>query len=118
MKDEMQTINCQRQTRRSPFLAALLLLQVFVSTLVDAAALTNLAAHSDLQEGPGLAARFKADSGIATNSAVIFAEDFEMGELGARWDEQTAAKARALSLAPAQGEVCGKRCLKVEARLG
>lgn len=79
---------------------------------------TNTVAQSTLPQGPGLAAAFKADSGIETHSAVIFADDFEKGGLGARWDEQSPAKEKALSLAPAKDEICGKRCLKVEARLG
>lgn len=78
----------------------------------------NLASHSALPQGPGLAARFRADSGIANHSAVIFADDFENGELGARWDEKGAGKGKALSFAAPGGGVCGRRCLKVEARLG
>jgi predicted amidohydrolase len=78
----------------------------------------NLVAQSTLPRGPGLAARFRADSGIASHPAVIFADDFEAGELGNRWDEQTSDKAKALSFASAGGEFCGRRCLKVEARLG
>jgi hypothetical protein len=78
----------------------------------------NLAAHTDLPHGAGLAARFPADSGIATHPAVIFSDDFENGELGARWDEKGAGKGKALSFAPADDPACGRRCLKVEARLG
>jgi hypothetical protein len=78
----------------------------------------NLAARSDLPQGPGLVARFPADAGIASLPAVIFSDDFESGELGARWDEKGAGKGKALSFAPADDPVCGRRCLKVEARLG
>jgi len=78
----------------------------------------NLAAQSSLPRGPGLAARFPADAGIASHPAVIFADDFEHGEPGARWDEKGAGQGRALSFAPAEEAVCGQRCLKVEARLG
>lgn len=78
----------------------------------------NLADQHLLPEGPGLAARAQADEGIADHPAVIFADDFETGALGARWDEQTAPQRRALSLAPAGDPVCGRRCLRVEARLG
>ncbi|MBU6399930.1 MAG: hypothetical protein KGS61_06405 [Verrucomicrobia bacterium] len=77
---------------------------------------TNRAPQSGLPQGPGLAARYPADAGIADDPAVIFADDFERGELGARWDEKTAGNV--LSLAPADGGGCGQRCLKVEARLG
>jgi hypothetical protein len=79
---------------------------------------TNLAATSPLPQGPGLASQYKADAGISTNSAVIFADDFETGELGARWDEKGAGHGKALSFAPANESACGKRCMKVEARLG
>jgi hypothetical protein len=93
----------------------------FIITLFTHAAnvtFTNIAMQSTLPQGPGLAARFRADSGIATHRAVIFADDFETGELGARWDEQPPAKAKVLSLGVAGEEVCGSRCLRVEARLG
>jgi hypothetical protein len=76
---------------------------------------TNLAASSSLSQGPGLAARFTNDIGIAANPAVIFADDFESGELGARWDEKTAGQI--LQFADANNGVCGRRCLKVEAHL-
>ena len=100
--------------------ALILLVDVFSSILLKAAnsTFTNDAAGSTLPQGPGLAVGFKADAGIGSHSAVIFAEDFEDGELGVRWDEQTAAKARALAFAPAGDDICGRRCLKVEARLG
>lgn len=78
----------------------------------------NLAASSKLPQSQGLAAQFKADAGIAAHPTVIFADDFEQGELGERWEGKGAGKGKALSFAPAGGEVCGQRCMKVEARLG
>jgi hypothetical protein len=78
----------------------------------------NLAAQSTLPQGKGLAATYKADAGLGTNAAVIFADDFESGELGARWDEKGSSKRKALSLAPSRDAVCGAQCMKVEARLG
>jgi hypothetical protein len=81
-------------------------------------AFTNRVSQRTLPQGPGLAAEFKADFSISNHYAVIFADDFESGELGAHWDEQSAAKAKALSFAPATDEICGRRCLRVEARLG
>ncbi len=102
-------------------LPATLFLEVLAALTLPnawAADFTNAAAQSTLPQGPGLAARFKADSGIRAHSAVVFADDFEKGELGARWDEQSPAKDKALSFAPSGGDVCGQRCLKVEARLG
>jgi hypothetical protein len=61
---------------------------------------SNLAPGSSLPQGPGLATQFKADAGIGTHPAVIFADDFEVGEVGARWDEKGAGKGKALSFAP------------------
>ena len=78
----------------------------------------NLAPQSKLPHGAGFAGRFKADSGISAHPAVIFADDFEAGELGARWDEKGRTKGKALSIAPTGNEICGKQCLRVEARLG
>jgi len=78
----------------------------------------NLASSRLLPEGPGLAARFQADAGIAADPAVIFADDFETATLGARWDERTAPERRVLSLVPARGAACGQQCVRVEARLG
>jgi hypothetical protein len=98
----------------------LLIVQVIPLAVASAAepTFTNTVAGSGLPHGPGLAAEFKADAGISAHRAVIFADDFETGELGARWDEQTTAKARALGFAPGGSAVCGTRCLRVEARLG
>lgn len=76
-------------------------------------AFTNMADTSSLPRGPGLASRQPAVGAI--HASIIFADDFETGELGARWDEKNTPKA--LSLADPGAEVCGKRCLKVEARL-
>lgn len=78
----------------------------------------NLAEQGALPQGKGLAAPFKADAGITDHSAVIFADNFEGGELGARWDEKGRTQGRALSLAPTADDACGKQCLRVEARLG
>jgi hypothetical protein len=105
--------------KRSPFLlVTMLILRPFMAIGAEGQAFTNAVAQSPLPQGPGLAASFKADSGIEKHAAVIFADDFESGELGARWDEHTPAKEQALSFAPAMDEICGRRCLRVEARLG
>ena len=103
----------------SPRLCPAILGTILLFTLGASAqtpALTNLAAYSLLPSGPGLAARFKADAGISAHPTVIFADDFEDGTLGARWDEHNTL--RALSLESSRGDVCGQRCMKVEARLG
>lgn len=78
----------------------------------------NIAAESNFPHGPGVAAEFKRDTGIAGHKAVIFADNFEEGELGARWDEKGNPKSKALSLAPPENAACGKQCMKVDARLG
>jgi hypothetical protein len=79
---------------------------------------TNIVAASKLPRGSGLAAQFKSDSGLGAQPAVLFVDAFEEGELGARWDEKGRAQDRALSFAAPGDEICGRRCLKVEARLG
>src|SRR5262245_25892118 len=43
---------------------------------------------SDLPQGPGLAARYPADLGIAKDAAVFFADDFESGDLK-KWDDRS-----------------------------
>lgn len=105
---------------KRPFTATMLSCALAPLALLHAAddRFPNLAAHSPRPQGPGFAARFKADSGIGAHAAVIFADDFESGKPGARWDETGAGHGKALSLAPAGGGVCGRLCLKVEARLG
>lgn len=93
------------------------LLTAFTATAAEER-FPNVAAQSDLPQGNGLAAKFKADAGIAVHPTVTFADDFEQGELGARWEEKGAGKGKALSLASSGAPVCGQRCLRVEARLG
>ena len=96
----------------------------FILILMSAASLhagdkfPNIAAESNLPHGPGIAVEFKRDTGIAGHKAVIFADNFEEGELGARWDEKGNPKSKALSLAPPENATCGKQCMKVEAKLG
>lgn len=69
-----------------------------------------------LPKGDGFAARLKGDDGAASHPAVIFADNFENGELGAGWNEKGSTKV--LSLVPSGAAECGKRCMQVEARLG
>jgi hypothetical protein len=78
----------------------------------------NLAATSPLPHGDGFAAKYKTDAGVSKHTAVLFADNFEEGELGARWDEKGSAKGNPLSLAPAGGGACGQRCMRIEAHLG
>lgn len=76
--------------------------------------------QSPLPRGMGLAANFLRDQQIETHAAVMFADDFESGELGAKWDESNNRGGKALSLADesAYSNVVGKRSLRVEATLG
>ena len=96
---------------------ALILLALGTAAIADDR-FPNIAVTSSLPHGNGLATNFKADSGVGTHAAVLFADNFEEGELGARWDAQGAGQGKALSFAPAGGGEVGQRCLKVEARLG
>ncbi len=79
---------------------------------------TNLALQKELPEGPGLAAGFVADAGIQTQPDVIFADDFESGTLGERWDETGNKDGQVLSFAEPGAADLGHRCLRVEAHLG
>src|ERR1051326_2458970 len=107
----------------NPFPGQFVLLALLASAVTVSPALLavderfpNEATNSSLAQGPCVAAYFKADVGIAAHPAVIFAHNFENGELGTNWDDTNNPKA--LSLSPSGAEICGRRCLKVEARLG
>lgn len=84
----------------------------------------RLIRESKLPTGKGLASNFPSDQGIASHAEVIFADDFESGDLGAKWDE-TSNRENALSwindssrTTPPETNVLGKRSLKVTATLG
>jgi hypothetical protein len=94
-----------------------LILLALVATASAAERFPNLASGSTLPKGGGFAAKFKADAAAADHPAVIFADNFETGELGARWDEKGSGKKGILSLVPSGAAECGERCMKVEARL-
>ena len=79
----------------------------------------NLAGQSQLPSGNGLAAGFPGDIGLKANEHVIFADDFESGNLGVGWDETGNPKGKVLAFAaPGEDARFGKRCLSVEAHLG
>jgi hypothetical protein len=78
----------------------------------------NCADRSDLPHGAGLAAAFPGDAGIAKHAAVIFADDFESGELGARWDEKSKPGILSLAGDPRAQACLGRKSLRVEATLG
>ena len=75
-----------------------------------------------LPEGPGLAARYPRDAGIAKDQRVLFAEDFESGGIEAlaqRWDNVSNEAGQVLAFSddvpPSSG---GKRSLQMTATLG
>jgi hypothetical protein len=80
----------------------------------------NLAAESDLPRGNGVAANFTGDDEIAGHAAVIFADNFERGDLGASWDSARNKAGKVLTLVDqsADGIPVGHRSLKVTATLG
>jgi hypothetical protein len=80
--------------------------------------------ESPLPTGDGLAAKFAGDQQIESHPAVIFADDFESGELGAKWDD-TNNRGNALAfVTPSAGkkspqaDMLGQRSLQVTATLG
>jgi hypothetical protein len=85
---------------------------------IEADPKSNVAAEKLLPEGPGLAAKFRGDAGIRESAEVIFADDFEAGELGSGWDETGNPHNKVLSYADPGAPGLGKRCLRVEAHLG
>jgi hypothetical protein len=79
----------------------------------------NLAGKSELPSGKGLAAAFPGDAGLKGNPQVVFADNFETGNLGDGWDEIGNKGGKVLQLVvPEAGTGLGKRCLRVEAHLG
>ncbi len=78
--------------RRGIYLACLLL------------SASYLLAADKLPEGPGLAAKYEADAGIEKNAAVVFAENFEGGDLR-RWDDKGGTIA-VVDDAPHAGKKC------------
>lgn len=96
----------------------LLLLQMgLVGAEGDPKGVSNLASKGLLAQGKGLAAKYSADAGISKHEAVVFADNFETGKLGERWDERRNEKT-VLSLAEVGEGPVGKRSLRVEAHLG
>jgi hypothetical protein len=91
---------------------------LLASPLFAADAPLNLADQKELPAGAGLAAAFKADRDIKSHAGVLFADDFEVGEIGATWDETGNPNGNVLSLVDPKQTELGKRCLRVEAHLG
>jgi hypothetical protein len=77
----------------------------------------NHAPAALLPSGPGLAAAFPADRGIAKAPGVLFADGFESGDLSA-WDERDEKKKDVFTWPDPAHPALGSRCLRVEAHLG
>jgi len=84
----------------------------------DAGRPVNVADQKTLPAGLGLAAAFAGDAGVRTDPNVIFADDFESDAVGKSWDEARNDNGKVLSLADPCTPELGRRCLRVEARLG
>ncbi len=79
-------------------------------------------AGDDLPEGPGIAARYPGDAGIAKDPAVLLAEDFEtgtIGDLGRKWTEVSNKGGKPLSFSDLKpGGSKGRRSLQITATPG
>jgi hypothetical protein len=97
----------------------MLLIRADAALAADPEGRANLASQNELPSGSGLAAPFPGDAGLKGNAQVIFADDFESGNLGAGWDETRNPNGKVLQFAvPEAGIGLGKRCLRLEAHLG
>lgn len=64
----------------------------FIPAVIILLSITGVATARELPQGPGLAAGYESDQGIADDPAVVFAEDFEQSStdiLKTRWSEVT-----------------------------
>ncbi len=79
----------------------------------------QLVAESDLPQGLGLAAKLKVAAELDRHDSIIFADDFESGDMGAKWDETSDRDQQSLAWVDesASSPVLGKRSLQVTARL-
>jgi hypothetical protein len=84
----------------------------------DAPRFANRSADQLLPQGPGIAAAFHADANLRTHPDVIFADDFESGDLGAAWDEASNKNGKVLSLVDPGVPHLGRRAVRVQANLG
>jgi hypothetical protein len=103
--------------KRVRYLGGLLILTLCTSSL---SVLPNMAASSTLPQGNGLAAACAGDQGIAAHPAVIFAHNFEQGELQTVWDSWRDTDEAVLSLIDDSktDPVVGHKTLQVTATLG
>jgi len=105
--------------------AACLFNGIVLLSIITHSALASDVAHQWVAEsrsphGERLASGYVADVKITDQPAVIFAHNFEEGEMGAKWDEANNAAGKALSLVDQSSEPApvGIRSLKVTATLG
>jgi hypothetical protein len=75
-----------------------------------------------LPEGPGIAARYPQDQGIANDPRVLLAENFELGEIAdleRRWDQASNKDRKVLAFATDQPSAShGQRSLQMTSTLG
>ena len=97
-------------------------MRICVLLLAAAAALLCQDNLGVLPEGPGLAAKYGGDAGVAKDPAVVFVEDFRSGaleELRARWSDVSNREGKVLAFSedvPAGG--AGPRSLRMTATRG
>ncbi len=79
----------------------------------------SLVTDSPLPSGAGLAANYPSDTNVERHPSVIFADNFEAGTMGEKWDETSNAGGQSLSFVDesAANKRLGKRSLKVTATL-
>jgi hypothetical protein len=104
--------------RHSLVLVVTVVLLMTSARAADSAGSENLAARRELPEGKGLAAAFATDTGVRTHVDVMFADNFEAGNIGEGWDETGNKDGKVLSLVRPSAVGLGQRCLRVEAHLG
>jgi hypothetical protein len=120
--------NPERSRLERGFAQTILLLAGFLLLLTtdpaeaaaDPAGARNLAGSSALPRGDGFARGFAGDLELASHPAVIFADNFEAGGLGERWDSGRDAEGKVLTLIPPElmdGRL-GSKILRVTATLG
>ncbi|KAA5539765.1 hypothetical protein FYK55_23495 [Roseiconus nitratireducens] len=112
----------------APICPAAFWIALTLGTMVPATAQTDspikVISDSPLPAGDGFAAEFSRDQDIANHSAVIFSDDFESGELGAKWDDTSnrgdslAYVHESASQTSQNPSLLGERSLKVTATLG
>ena len=101
-------------------LFVLIFLFVAVATAIADDEQHERVVNSELPQGFGLASDYVADQKIDGAPAVIFADNFEDGELGAKWDETSNQGGNVLKFVDQSSETAllGRRSLKVTATLG